>query len=144
MSLRAKIILTGVNIAFLIVALLSPDNTTPLASLITIVSSVSWTLSSNIEQPIPSFIMSFYVGIATLFSILCIVLGFSGTIYYTETAGSYMYKFYDNVAILGGFQFDYVYFAVIIAAVVILLMTAELHAASIKERLNQKLLKIME
>ena len=140
MSLKAKIILTGINVAFLIVALMYPDNTTPLATLIAVISAISWTLSSDMDKIVPRSILFTYIGVSSLLSVICIVLGFTGEIS-LKSPGVYKYAFYNDVAVLGGLEFDYFYFALMAGVAVIVLMLAELYAAFVKEKLNQNMME---
>ena len=136
MSFKAKIIVTGLNASFLLVSLLYPDTTTPLITLITIISTILWAFESKASKYVHEKVLVAYIGFATLLSALCVVLGFSGEIN-KDGIGTYEYTFREEIVFFGNASFDYIYIAIIAFFAVTILMLAELNAIFAEEKIKK-------
>ena len=126
--------MTAANTAFLIVSFLYPDSATPLLTLITIVSSITWIFQSNAQFKGSEKKINRYILLAALNSLLCIVLGFTGTINNKTNPNCYVYQFNEDVAFLGGISFNYVGLIAIILILPIILIFSELIVSAEHEK----------
>ena len=120
MSPRIKIIVGAVNIACLIATLMYPDNVTPYALLMTIVSSGSWAFTSNSkdESSRGKCLLYSFVIISSILAIICIFLGVTANIYGVDANNTivstadqvvkeYYVHFNNRAFLLGGVKMSY-------------------------------------
>lgn len=140
MSPKVKIVMAAINIACLLVTLLSPASITPLVLLTTIASTVTWAFTTQEQTDLHRHGLHLYIGGASLLSIVCIVLGTTTSIsrpYPTTNPGRYEFTFDSNIAGLGGTKFNYLVFAVIMFFSISGLMAIEIYSSLIMEGLKK-------
>lgn len=129
MPILVKIVIAGVNTACLLNTLFFPSSATPFVLLTTIASTIMWAFSTKEKSPTARAGLYWYVGFAAFLSIICIVLGTSAEIKSAaDDATKYIYVFYQNAALIGGKQFNYLVFAGFMAFSVVALMIFDIIA----------------
>lgn len=140
MSPKVKIAMAAVNVACLLVTLLSPATITPLVLLTTIASTVTWAFTTQERTALHRHGLHLYIGGASLLSIVCIVLGTTTSISRPcpeINPGKYEFTFDSNIAGLAGTKFDYLFFAVVMFLSITGLMAIEIYSSLIMEDLKK-------
>lgn len=139
MSTQVKIVMAAINVACLIVTLLSPTDITPLVLLTTIASTVSWAFTTQGETKQGRKNLILYTCLASFVAVVCIVLGVTSSISNacsTENPGLYTIVFDDSLAFLAGKSFHYGWFAVPIFILMVSLMCIEVISSHVKEKVS--------
>lgn len=122
MIFYAKLVLSGINIACLIITLLYPNSGTPFSIIPIIVTASSWIFMTNRSDELTQKKTGLLV-FATFLGAFCMTIGLTATIEPLEGYSSnYIVYIRDSVAILGGISFSYWTMAVIFTSVIVLMV----------------------
>ena len=137
MSTQVKIVMAAINIACLIVTLLSPADITPFVLLTTIASTASWAFTTQEKTKEGHKGLLIYTGLASFLAVVCIVLGVTSSIAEmcpNQAPGLYIITFDDSLAFLAGKSFDFIWFAIPIFVFIVFLMCVEVISSHVKEK----------
>lgn len=131
MKTYIKIVMAGVNVVCLLITLLYPNSATPISLLPVIVTTTSWvflsqktTLSKIVDKRRREYLI-----FSTVLAVICVVIGITCRINQSSCGAEYSISFALETALIGGFSFDYVWFAGSAFLAILFLLVAEVVAS---------------
>ena len=150
MSVKVKIVVTMINLACLLATLAFPNDMTPFAVMITIVSLSTWAFHTYEDQASPNLGLISYIVAVSLTAMVCVILGICANIkmvdansnVLTELGTSfdhYVFCIKQGAFVLSGEKLNYTIIAMVAFVIISILSTLEIIATARENRTNATL-----
>ena len=145
MSYKVKIVVAILNLMCLFATLVFPNDTTPFAILITIISVATWVFTTYADSKLGKIGQCVYVSAVSLSAAICFILGITTKVGKADSAGNlitdvtskfdhYVLVVSEESFIYSGKTLPYTYFAVGSLAIVATFMLIEIFAAALQKK----------
>ena len=155
MSVKVKIVVTIINLACLLATLAFPNDMTPFAVMITIVSLSTWAFYTYEDQISPKPGLIVYIVTVSLTAMVCVILGICTNIQMVDADGTvlkelnatfdhYVFTVKQGAFVFSGESIEYTTIAMVSFVIISILSIFEIVATARESRSNSTLVTTIQ